>query len=167
MLWEAHGYWLAGHEYYPLSLEGRELERGWNVTALVWGSPSLSFVCAVIVKVMSPKYPLFHSNPVPRVIKETHPLPNPSPVKGEGLAHVAGVDFESLLPRLWWFKKLGDFERGLSEPKDFIGRVPQRPTFWSSAGNKRQGGSLFFGYFLLAKQKKVTRQEAKLTPFRL
>jgi hypothetical protein len=31
----------------------------------------------------------------------------------------------------------------------------------SIAGNKRQQGSLFFGFFLLAKQKKETRPKAK------
>jgi hypothetical protein len=40
-------------------------------------------------------------------------------------------------------------------------QVPQPPDLARSAGNKRQQGSLFFGYFLFAKQKKVTRFMAK------
>jgi hypothetical protein len=34
-------------------------------------------------------------------------------------------------------------------------------TALSSAGNKQQGGAFLFGYFILGKQNKVTRQEAK------
>lgn len=43
-----------------------------------------------------------------------------------------------------------------------LGRVPQRPTFECGAGHNIKvvavGGSLFFALFLLAKQKKETRQ---------
>jgi len=41
-------------------------------------------------------------------------------------------------------------------------RVPQPPRCGAKTeGNKRQRGSLFFGFFLLATQKKETRQGAK------
>jgi hypothetical protein len=43
-------------------------------------------------------------------------------------------------------------------------RVPQPPRCGAKTeGNKRQRGSFFFGFFLLAKQKKETRLEAKTT----
>lgn len=42
---------------------------------------------------------------------------------------------------------------------DFRRRVPQPPRCSAKTeGNKRQRGSVFFGFFLLAKQKKETRQ---------
>ena len=43
-------------------------------------------------------------------------------------------------------------------------RVPQPPRCGAKTeGNKRQRGSLFFGFFLLAKQKKEARLVAKTT----
>ena len=66
-----------------------------------------------------------------------------------------------LLPRLWWFKKLGGFERGLFERWKREFRSAQ--LFESAQGSRRpwQGVSFTLVTFFLDKQKKVTRLEAK------
>ena len=77
------------------------------------------------------------------------------------------LTFNPLLPRLSWFKKLGDFERGLFEFRDkprtlwLVRASSAAPTFLKQHRKQAVGGSLFFGFFLLAKQKKETRLEAK------
>jgi hypothetical protein len=53
---------------------------------------------------------------------------------------------------------MGDFGKRLFEPSDLIGEYP---IVAHEAEQKRKqvgGGSLFFGFFLLSKQKKETRQ---------
>ena len=72
-----------------------------------------------------------------------------------------------LLPRLWRFKKLGGFKRGLFEFRDkprfvwFVRASSAAPNFLKLHRKQAVGDTLFFGYFLLSKQKKVTRLEAK------
>jgi hypothetical protein len=56
---------------------------------------------------------------------------------------------------------MGDFGKRLFEPKDFIGEFPIAAHEAEQCRKQAGGGSFFFGYFLLAKQKKVTRLEAK------
>ena len=52
---------------------------------------------------------------------------------------------------------MGDFGKRLFEPSDFIGEFPIAAHEAEPSRKQAGGGSLFFGYFLLAKQKKVTR----------
>ena len=72
-----------------------------------------------------------------------------------------------LLPRLWWFKKLGGFERGLSEHRDkprFVWLVRASsvaPNFLKQRRKQAVGGVFLFGYFILDKQNKVSRLKAK------
>jgi hypothetical protein len=56
---------------------------------------------------------------------------------------------------------MGVFGKRLFEPKVLIGEFRLQPIKLSSTGNKREGGAFLFGYFILGKQNKVTRLEAK------
>jgi len=53
------------------------------------------------------------------------------------------------------FKKLGDFSEDCLRA---LARVPQLPNFLKRHRKQAVGASLFFGFFLLAKQKKETRK---------
>jgi hypothetical protein len=53
---------------------------------------------------------------------------------------------------------MGVFGNRLSEPKDFIGRVPIAAHDGEQRRKQAVGGVVYFGDFLLDKQKKVTRQ---------
>ena len=72
-----------------------------------------------------------------------------------------------LLPRLRCFKKLGGFKRGLSELRDkprFVWLVrasSAAPNFLNQHRKQAAGGVFLFGYFILDKQNKVSRLEAK------
>ena len=52
---------------------------------------------------------------------------------------------------------MGVFGKRLFEPSDFLGEFPIDAHETEQRRKQAGGGSLFFGYFLLAKQKKVTR----------
>ncbi|MBY0377776.1 MAG: hypothetical protein K2Q33_04355 [Gammaproteobacteria bacterium] len=52
---------------------------------------------------------------------------------------------------------MGVFGKRLFEPSDFIGEFPIAAHEAELRRKQAGGGSFFFGYFLLAKQKKVTR----------
>jgi hypothetical protein len=52
---------------------------------------------------------------------------------------------------------MGVFGKRLFEPNDFIGEFPLDAHETQQNRNQAVGGSLFFGFFLLAKQKKETR----------
>jgi hypothetical protein len=62
---------------------------------------------------------------------------------------------------------LGGFERGLSEFRDkprfvwLVGASSAAANFLKQRRKQAVGGSLFFGFFLLATQKKETRLEVK------
>ena len=79
------------------------------------------------------------------------------------------LTFNPQLPRLCCFKKLGDFERGLFEFRDkprtlWLVRASSAAPDFLKRRREAEGrgrGSLFFGFFLLAKQKKETRLGAK------
>ena len=72
-----------------------------------------------------------------------------------------------LLPRLRWFKKLGDFERGLSKLRDkprfvwFVRASSAATNFLKQRRKQAAGGVFLFGYFILDKQNKVSRLRAK------
>ena len=72
-----------------------------------------------------------------------------------------------LLPRLWWFKKLGGFSEDLFELRDkprFVWLVrasSAAPNFLNQRRKQAAGGVFLFGYFILDKQNKVSRLEAK------
>jgi hypothetical protein len=53
---------------------------------------------------------------------------------------------------------MGVFGNRLFEPKGFIGEFPIGAHEAEQHRNQAGGGSLFFGFFLLAKQKKETRK---------
>jgi hypothetical protein len=53
---------------------------------------------------------------------------------------------------------MGVFGNRLFEPSDFIGEFPIDAHEVEQRRKQAVGGSLFFGFFLLAKQKKETRQ---------
>ncbi|MDI1298805.1 hypothetical protein [Methylotenera sp.] len=53
---------------------------------------------------------------------------------------------------------MGVFGKRLFEPNDFFGEFPLDAHEALQNRNQAVGSSFFFGYFLLAKQKKVTRQ---------
>jgi len=52
---------------------------------------------------------------------------------------------------------MGAFGNRLFEPKGFIGEFPIDAHEAEQHRKQAVGGNLFFGYFLLVKQKKVTR----------
>lgn len=89
---------------------------------------------------------------------EPHPL-NPSPPAPLPQAGEGSFSFPSAPPRLK--RAGGGIRRALSEP---AGRVAQPPRRIGSVEARPEGvaqqGRLFFGYFLLAKQKKVTSRRA-------
>ena len=53
---------------------------------------------------------------------------------------------------------MGVFGKRLFEPSDFLGEFPIAAHEAEQDRKQAGGGSLFFGYLLLAKQKKVTRK---------
>ena len=75
-----------------------------------------------------------------------------------------------LLPRLRWFKKLGDFSEDLFEHRDkprFVWLVrasSAAPNFLKQRRKQAAGGALFFGYFLLSKQKQSDSPVARERP---
>jgi hypothetical protein len=64
------------------------------------------------------------------------------------------------LPRLRLERQLESGEDCLS-PKFLLGEFRSRPDAALRPKDEAKQGALFFGYFLLSKQKKVTRLEAK------
>jgi hypothetical protein len=56
---------------------------------------------------------------------------------------------------------VGDFDNRLFEPNDLLGEFPIAAHKAEQRRRKAVGGVVYFGYFLLDKQKKVTRLSRK------